>query len=150
MKSKVILPAVLGCLCLSVVISCEKESVHIDKENSFNVSFKSTLNEQVMLKNEEAKIAIQVKNISDNRCPTHVSCADAGEATVRIEVSNINNAKAESLLHIGGTHDETKSSDSVTVNLDGRLYTIYLMGVNPHPIEASTEIQTAEIRVNLK
>ena len=149
MKSKVFLPAVLGCMGLSVIISCEKESVRIDKENSFNVSFKSTLNEQVMLKNDEAKILVQVKNISDNRCPTHVSCTDAGEATVRIEVSNINNAKAESLLHIGGAHDET-SADSVTINLDGRLYNIYLVGVNPHPIEGSSEIQTAEIRVNLK
>jgi hypothetical protein len=149
MKSTFFLPAVLAGLCLSV-LSCEKESVHIDKENNFNVPFKSSLNEQVMLRNEDAKVLVQVKNISDNRCSTHLSCTDAGEATVRIEISNTNNAKAESLLHIGANHDEMSSSDSVTVNLDGRLYNIYLTGVNPHPIETSTEIQTAEIRVSLK
>jgi hypothetical protein len=149
MKSNFFLPAVVGYLCLAVM-SCNKESLHIDKENSFDVPFKSSLNEQVMLKNEESRILVQVKNISDNRCPTHLSCANAGEATVRIEISNINNAKAESLLHIGAINDEMKQSDSVTVNLDGRLYNIYLTGVNPHPIEASTAIQTAEILVKLK
>lgn len=149
MKSKVFLPAVVGYLCLAVM-SCDKESVHIDKEISFNEPFKSSLNEQVMLKNEQSKILVQVKNISDNRCPTHLTCANPGEATVRIEISNINNAKAESLLHIGAVNAEMKNSDSVTVNLDGRLYNIYLTGVNPHPIQGSTETQKAEIIVKLK
>ena len=149
MKSKVFLPAVVGYLCLAVM-SCDKESVHIDKEISFNEPFKSSLNEQVMLKNEQSKILVQVKNISDNRCPTHLTCTNPGEATVRIEISNINNAKAESLLHIGAVNDEMKNSDSVTVNLDGRLYNIYLTGVNPHPIQGSTETQKAEIIVKLK
>lgn len=149
MKSFTFLPAAFVCLCFSMS-SCEKETIRIDKENTFNVLFKSSLNEQVILKNEGSRILVQVKNISDNRCKTHLNCSDPGEATVRIEVSNIRNSKIETFLHLGSIDGETRSSDSVIVNLDGRLYSIYLNGVNPHPVLASDEIPTAEILVKLK
>ncbi|MEJ6979326.1 hypothetical protein WG906_02620 [Pedobacter sp. P351] len=132
------------------MLSCEKESIHIDKENTFNIPFTSSLNEHVVIQNELSRIFVQVKNISDNRCQDHLNCSDPGEASVRIEVSNISNSKAETLLHLGSVNYEYQDSDSVTLNLDGRLYSVYLTGVNPHPMLESNEIQTAEILVKLK
>ena len=149
MKSFTLIPAAFACLCLSM-LSCEKESIHIDKEITFNIPFKSSLNEQVVIQNELSRILVQVKNISDNRCQNHLNCSDQGEATVRITVSNTSNSKAETLLHIGSFNNESQNSDSVTVNLDGLLYSVYLTGVNPHPMLESNEIQTAEILVKLK
>lgn len=137
--------------CLSFMqLSCEKQPLKIDKENLFNISFKSTINEHVVLQNSESRILVNIKNISDNRCPNHLNCSDPGDATVRIEVSNFGNSKAETLLHLGSINGETKNTDSVTVQLDNRSYVFYLHSVNPHPMLAATENQTAEVCVKPK
>ena len=132
--------------CLSI-LSCEKESHTIDKEQEFNKPFKATLDEHVILKNNESQVLFQIKNISDDRCAMHIECSDPGEATVRIEVSNNSNSKAETLLHLGLLNGEMKSSDSIRVQLDDRFYMISLQGVNPHPIEGKDETQTAQMLI---
>ena len=130
--------------CLSI-LACEKESLSIDKEQEFNQPFTATLNEHVIVKNSESQVLFQIKNISDNRCSTHIECSDPGEATVRIEVSNNNNSKAETMLHLGSINGEMKRTDSIKIRLDDRSYMVSLQGVNPHPVEGKNKIQTAQI-----
>lgn len=146
MKSSFYL-AVTSALFL-LAVSCEKEPVKIHKQSLFNSQFKSTMNENIALEDEESRILVTVKNISDKRCTLHIGCSEPGEATVRIEVSNINNSKAESMLYIGNQNGEIKETDSVAVLLDNRRYVIHLHSVNPHPSLSSTEMQTAELSVN--
>lgn len=130
--------------CLSI-LSCEKESHTIDKEHEFNKPFTATINEHVVLINNDLQVLFQIKNISDNRCATHVECSDPGEATVRIEVSNNSNSKAETMLHLGSINGEMKRTDSIKVQLDDRFYMISLQGVNPHPMEGKNGVQSAQI-----
>ncbi|MBC8053244.1 MAG: hypothetical protein H7Y13_09275 [Sphingobacteriaceae bacterium] len=149
MKSFTKLLAGISCLSISF-FSCEKESVKIDKENSFNVQFKSTIDESVVLKNDQENILIQVKNINDKRCSGHLDCSDPGVATVRFKLSNRKNAEAESLLFLGAIEGQHKLKDSVNVRLDNSWYTVTLHKVNPHPMADSTEVQTAEMCVKRK
>lgn len=149
MKPFTKLPAFITLLSFSLS-SCEKESIKIDKEDAFNRPFRSSVHEKVALQNEQARMLVEVKNISDQRCPNHVKCSDQGMATVRIELSNMANSRAESLLHLGTMGDEVFVSDSATVKLDNSWYIVTLHSVNPHPIADSEEIQTAELSVKPK
>ena len=146
MKSFTLL-AVITCFSL---LSCEKESIKVDKENAFNAPFKTSINESIAIRDEESSILIQVKNISDERCTSHLNCTDPGLATVRVELSNMGNSKAESLLHLGMIGEENQTTDSVTVRLDNSWYIVTLHDVNPHPIMGNNEAQTTEISVKYK
>jgi|GEM_PF-1172951 len=135
-------------ICLGLFLTaCEKELIKVSKENAFNTQFKSTVNEQVLLTNESSRVLLEIKSISDKRCQEdHEVCPDPGNATVRFELSNLDNSRAESLLHLGLFNEEEKESDSVMINLDGRSYLVSLHGVNQDSGD-DIEIQTAELCV---
>lgn len=127
--------------------ACEKESIKISKENVFDVPFKSSVNEQILLKNKTSQIVLQVKSITDNRCKeNHEFCPNPGTATVRLELSNLSNSKAESMLHLGLFDDENKDADSVMIYLDGKPFLVSLHSVDAESSN-HTKIQTAEFCV---
>ena len=129
------------------MLACEKETPKIAKQNQFDVPFRSSPNESVLIKDESSKLVFKIKNISDQRCANHLICNDLGEATVRIEVMNDDNSKAESLLRIGVLEGEFKSADSVKLKLDNSWYVIKLLNVSPHPMAASNEVQNGELSI---
>lgn len=130
--------------------SCEKQEVKTDKEQTFSSAFKVVTNENVIVKNDQSTLLVSVKNISDTRCTNHLVCEDPGEATVRIEVSNMKNSKIETLLRLGMVDDEPKSVDSVFVVLDRQTYSVHLHDVSPHPLEASQHTKEAELLLERK
>lgn len=133
-----------------LLLSCEKESLKVDKENEFNVPFTANINEHIALKSDGSQVLITVKNISDHRCVNHLDCLDAGIAAVRVQVSTSENSKAESFLYLGTVGEDRKTVDSVTVRLDKSWYVVSLHSVNPHPIMDATEPQTAELSIKPK
>jgi hypothetical protein len=130
--------------------ACKKDSLLIDKEANFNTPFTSSVNEHIALTNQGTQVVVQIKNISDQRCPNPLGCNDPGSATVRVEITNTQNSTAESLLYLGSLGEENKNTDSVSVRLDNKLYLVKLYSVNPHPLIQSTEVQTAELSVELR
>lgn len=149
MKSIISLLAVSACLVIALS-SCEKQSVKIDSERSFSTPFKSIINENNVVKDEQSTLLILVKNISDHRCFNHLVCDDPGEATVRVEVSNMNNSSTETMLHLGTINGETKIADSVNVEVDGELYMVHLTNVSPHPFETTPSEKSAELVLKKK
>ena len=147
MKSFTTLLTLITCVCL---LSCEKESIKIDRENTFNTPFKTTVNEGVALRDAQSSVLLEVKNISDERCTSHFDCAESGLATVRVELSNMNNSHAESLLHLGRLGEDNNETDSATIRLDDKWYVVTLLNVNPHPVMGNNEVQTTEILVKHK
>lgn len=125
--------------------SCEKQEIKPDKQQAFSSPFKMTTNENVIVRNDQSTLLVTVKNISDNRCSNHLVCEDPGEATVRVEVSNMKNSKIETLLHLGVVNGEPKSTDSVFVVIDSQSYSVHLQDVTPHPVEASEDIKEADL-----
>lgn len=136
-------------LCSLVLNSCSEDDLRINKETSFNTPFKSSLQEHTLLRNDQSQVFVALNNISDMRCTQHVSCNDPGVASVRIELSNLGNSRAETILHLGSYNNEKTDIDSVAISLDQSQYMIYLHKVNPHPSENSEENQTAELSVKL-
>ena len=124
--------------------SCEKENIENLKHAYLNTPFTSAVNEKVYLKNTSSELTIEVKSISDLRCPIHSNpCLDPGECAVRIQLSNLNNSTAETILHLGNTIKN--QTDSISLQLDHKIYVIHLDGVNPKPSDEEKDTQkTAE------
>lgn len=140
--------ALIICAYLGFFLTaCEKEPLKISKENGFDIPFKSTVNEQVLLTNQSSRVVLEIKSISDKRCQeNHDACPNPGNATVRFILSNLDNSKAESMLHLGMFNEQEKDIDSVMLQLDGRSYLVSLHSINQDS-STETKIQAAEFCV---
>lgn len=130
--------------------ACEKEPIKISKESTFDTVFKSNVNQQVLLTNDQSHIVLEVKSITDNRCKEqHEFCDNPGNATVRFSLSNMTNSRAESLLHLGLFDEEQKDIDSVMIKLDGHAYLVTLQNVM-RDSSVDAEMESAEFYVRNK
>jgi hypothetical protein len=135
---------------LCIISSCDKEKITVHQEKSFNTQFTSGLNQHVLIKDDHSRIVVNVKNISDQRCKEHQVCSDGGNATVRIELSNMNTSKSEFLLYLGNLNGEFRQKDSVLVHLDNQSFIVYLHDVSPLGGNLANESQAVELSVSNK
>ncbi len=91
-------------------------------------------------------IAVRVDSIQDGRCPTGVNCIWAGEAKVKLLLSNDKDSSTVRLTL--GASLNSKRVDSTNVTLTNSVYKVILRGVNPYPTyPATNEPQVAVVQV---
>ncbi|RYE26958.1 MAG: hypothetical protein EOP48_34780 [Sphingobacteriales bacterium] len=92
------------------------------------------MNEKVYVADTTQSFTVEVNSINDNRCNVHTEyCNDKGLCAVRIKLSNLGNASAESILSIDNS--ESKHVDTVLLNLNKKIYQVFLNDVNPKPYD---------------
>ncbi|MBU2268317.1 MAG: hypothetical protein KKB15_09365, partial [Bacteroidetes bacterium] len=104
--------------------------------------------DQVYLaKNTPSQLKIIVNDIKDSRCPLNATCVWAGEAVVKLSVSNTEEHSASFDL-IYGT-DAKK--DTVDFSIDQKAYRAILKNVTPYPVAGvSQDSSKAEILITQK
>ncbi|MFD2933188.1 hypothetical protein ACFS25_05300 [Spirosoma flavum] len=93
-----------------------------------------------------ADIVVRADSIQDSRCPTGVTCIWAGEAKVKLLLSN---GKDSSTVRLTvGASLNSKRLDSTNVSLTNSVYKVILREVNPYPTATpSSQPQTAVVQV---
>lgn len=91
-------------------------------------------------------IAVRADSIQDGRCPTGVNCIWAGEAKVKLLLSNDKDSGTVRLTLGAGLN--SKRLDSTNITLTNSAYKVILRGVNPYPTSPATnEPQVAVVQV---
>ncbi len=73
-----------------------------------------------------------VEQINDSRCPKQATCIWAGEAVVKVNITDPQKNFASFTLYIGArTHFQP---DTLDFNLDKKTYRVILFGVSPYPM----------------
>jgi hypothetical protein len=118
---------------LFACISCtDDNNVEGLKRASLNNSFTSHMNEKVYVSDTTNSFTLEVGSINDNRCSAHTEyCNDKGLCTVKIKLSNLNNASAGTILSIDNS--ERRHTDTVVLHLHKKTYQVFLENVNPKP-----------------
>ncbi|HEY0670527.1 MAG TPA: hypothetical protein VGD22_20250 [Sphingobacteriaceae bacterium] len=135
----------IGTLIALIILcgACKKENLDGIKQASLNTPFDLQLSEKVLLKTADRQLKLELRSLNDTRCGDVLPCEHTGNATARVLLSDTDHhAEAETNLCIGRCDEETKTSDTVMVNIDGQKYTIILKR-----IFGSTD-KKAELQVN--
>ncbi|SFD93231.1 hypothetical protein [Spirosoma endophyticum] len=91
-------------------------------------------------------VTIRIDSIQDGRCPTGLTCIWAGEAKVKLLLSNAT-ASTPVRLTLGRSFNASRL-DSTDVTLGSTVYKVILNGVNPYPSYPPTnEPQVALVQV---
>jgi len=77
------------------------------------------------------QLTFRLTDLTDSRCPANVQCVWAGEAKTSVELE-LKGQKAQTTLKLGGDR-KSADSDSVSVAVGGRSFTVLLRDVQPYP-----------------
>lgn len=108
-------------------VACQKEKVDGVVRSSFNSVFQLGVSEKALVSSNSEQLSIEAKYINDTRCGT---CTDPGKVVVRVVVSNLRDAVAETTLNIGSWNGEARPTDTVTINLKEQSYKLTLQNVS--------------------
>nr|MBC7612632.1 hypothetical protein [Pseudopedobacter sp.] len=140
---------IFGSILLLMVCfaACEKSS---DTSPAFDLGESVVIKkaDQVYLaKNTPSQLKIIVNDIKDSRCPMNTTCVWAGEAVVKLIVSNTEEHSASFDL-VYGTDSE---KDTVDFSIDQKAYRAILKNVTPYPVAGvSQDSSKAEILITQK
>lgn len=131
----------LSLLCLISILftSCDKDNT------TFEGPFELKVNESINLPGNNAGIQLKVESINDSRCPYNAFCISAGNAIVKIKMTDNTGAFADSELCIGSCGAKINRQDTTTVKINNRRYSVILEKVNPDPEAGKTQIKSAII-----
>ena len=110
--------------------SCQKDAINGVTNVELNNYFDLALNKKVVLGKE---LIVDFVKVLDSRCPINAKCIWAGNVTVSLTLSNLENMKSETTLCIGQCESKFKMADTIRVNLNQTNYTVVLKDVKPYP-----------------
>jgi hypothetical protein len=155
---KVLLVSIIATFGL---VACDKEDIDLAKQAEFNKPYTLSFNEMAYHSNNQNRLRVEIKNITDLRCADD-ACQDEGMATVRLNLSNLKNATSEIMLSISPSNP----MDSAVVNVNDIMYKVKLLQVtsgfqtNPPtnpvatlqitPVAANDKIRLPETEANKK
>lgn len=124
MKMSALIPLV-GLSMSLIFYSCEKETLEIAKKAEFSKPYILGFNEVSYLNDKDNTLKVTIMSISDLRCLEKKECESEGAATVRLNLSNLDNAFGETLLSISSSH----VADSTIIKINDKKYLVKLLGV---------------------
>ncbi|WP_080057558.1 hypothetical protein [Spirosoma aerolatum] len=94
-------------------------------------------------------VTVRVDSIQDSRCPANATCIWAGQAKVKMLLSNDRDSTTVRLaLGADPGVSNNKRPDSTNVTLSSQTYKVILREVNPYPgTTPSNQPQTAVVQV---
>lgn len=117
----------LVCLTGLLISSCEKDSIEFDSP------FELKENESIVLQGNNNGLSITLQSVNDSRCPINALCISAGNARVKLRMSDNSGAESFAELCIGFCGTSNNTEDSATIRLNNISYTVVLKEVNPFP-----------------
>lgn len=128
-------------LCLTGILftSCDKDNT------TFEGPFELKVNESINLPGNNAGMQLKVESINDARCPYNAFCISAGNAIVKIKMTDNSGAFADSELCIGSCGTKINHQDTTTIKINNISYSVILGKVNPYPEAGKKQVKTALI-----
>lgn len=120
-----------------LISSCEKYYIE------FNSPFELKENESIVLQGNNNGLSITLQSVNDSRCPVSAVCISAGNARVKIRMSDNSEAETFAELCIGYCDNSNNSEDSEIIRLNNISYTIILKEVSPYPELGKKQKKTA-------
>lgn len=104
--------------------SCDKDSIQFD--NPFELG----VNESIVL---PGSLSIALESVHDSRCPINALCISAGNARVKLRMSDNSGAETFTELCLGFCDTKNNTEDSALIRLNNISYTIVLKELSPFP-----------------
>lgn len=119
----------LALICFTglLISSCEKDSIE------FDTPFELDENESIVLQGNNNGLKITLQSVNDSRCPVNALCISAGNARVKLKMSDNSGAESLAELCIGFCDTGNNAEDSTIIRLNNTSYTIVLKEVSPFP-----------------
>lgn len=119
----------LALVCITGLLfsSCEKDSI------DFGNPFEMKENESIVLQGNNNGLNITLQSVNDSRCPINALCISAGNARIKLRMSDNSGAEVFSELCLGFCDTRNNTEDSAIIRLNNNSYTIVLKEVNPYP-----------------
>ena len=109
--------------------ACEK-SIDELPTSDFNQILKLKKTQEIWIgANQQFKISVE--EITDSRCPRFVQCITAGNAVVKLKISDNENSLVKFELNSG--EKSNFRPDSIDFNLKNKAYRVILNDVTPYP-----------------
>jgi len=131
----------LSILCLTGILfaSCDKDNT------TFQGPFELKVNESIILPGNNAGMQLKVESINDSRCPSNAFCVSAGNAIVKIKMTDNSGTFAESELCLGACGAKINRQDTTTIKINNIRYSVILEKVIPDPVAGKIQIKSAII-----
>ncbi|MFA6944570.1 MAG: hypothetical protein WC220_01600 [Pedobacter sp.] len=112
------------CLTCLLISSCEKDSIEFDSP------FELGVNESIIL---SGGLSITLESVNDSRCPINAFCISAGNARVKLRMSDNSGAETFTELCLGFCDTRNNTEDSEIIRLNNVSYIVVLKTVSPYP-----------------
>lgn len=124
-------------LLLTIIIllsSCDKEN------NEINGSFELEVNESIKLTDNTTNLQLKLESIQDSRCPSDAVCIRAGNAIVKLRVTESSGSAVETELCLGECGTTFNRQDTSIVSIRNTRISIILENVNPYPSTGNSKV----------
>lgn len=117
----------LFCFTGLLISSCEKDSIEFDNP------FELMENESIVLQGNNNGLKITLQSVNDSRCPINAFCVSAGNARIKLKMSDNSGAEVFSELCIGFCDTKNNAEDSSIFRLNNASYIVVIKAVSPYP-----------------
>jgi hypothetical protein len=119
----------LSLVCFTGLLfsSCEKDSIEFDSP------FELKENESIILQGNNNGLTLTLQSVNDSRCPINALCISAGNARVKLRMSDNSGAETLAELCLGFCDTRNNTEDSALFQLNNVSYMVILKEVNPYP-----------------
>ena len=118
---------VLVCFTGLLISSCEKDSIQFDSP------FELKETESIVLQGNNNGLTLTLQSVNDSRCPINALCISAGNARVKLRMSDNSGAETFAELCLGVCETRNNTEDSALFQLNNVSYIVILKEVNPYP-----------------
>jgi hypothetical protein len=113
------------------LLACSKDSMNGTGEAYFDIPFELRIGRTVIFTKDSKELTISMISVIDSRCPINANCITAGNATVKLRLSNNSGSEVFTELCLGQC--ETLGSDTKQITLSNINYSITMKKVEPYP-----------------
>jgi len=113
------------------LLACSKDSLNETGEAYFGIPFELRIGRTVIFAKDSKELTISMISVIDSRCPINANCITAGNAMVKLRLSD--NSGLETLTELCSGQCETSGSDTKQITLSNVNYSITMKKVEPYP-----------------
>ena len=114
------------------LLACSKDPLNGTAEAYFAIPFELRIGRTVIFSKDSKELTISMISVTDSRCPINANCISAGNALVKLRLSDNSGSEVFTELCLGQC--ETLGSDTKQVILSNINYLIILKKVEPYPV----------------
>ena len=115
------------CIISLLISSCEKDSIEFDSP------FELRVNESIVIPGDNKGFSITLESINDSRCPINALCISAGNARIKLRMSDNSGGETFAELCLGFCDTKNNTEDSAIIRLNNTSYNVVLKAVSPFP-----------------